>query len=54
MAENCRHRTAALGQVALGVALIEVENPGDHPIAPSYQYELFSNPDPLMAVGRAA
>ena len=40
--------------VALGGALIEVENPGDHPIPPSYEYELFSNPNPLVAAGRAA
>ena len=40
--------------VALGGTLIEVENPGDHPIPPSYEYELFSNPHPLVAAGRPA
>jgi hypothetical protein len=46
-------RTVARVWLSLGGALIEVENPGDHPIPPSYEYELFSNPNPLVAAGRA-
>src|SRR5258706_9588043 len=41
-----------LRSVALGRDLIEVEHPSNHPIPPSYEYELFSNPNPSVAAWR--
>src|SRR5258706_11469146 len=46
MEKSSRHPNRS---IALGGDLIEVEHPSNHPIPPSYEYELFSNPNPLGA-----
>src|SRR5258706_2998050 len=49
MEKSSRHPNRS---IALGGDLIEVEHPSNHPIPPSYEYELFSNPNPLVAAWR--
>jgi hypothetical protein len=53
---DARPAAAAIGirPERSGGVLVEIDHPCDHSISPSYEHKLFSNTDPLVAIGWAA